>query len=222
MQKFDFSIFNSKKELETSLKHTKKNYRPYDPGSYLYRKVVEYKFANKFSDDFIELLYVTLAAWNMNSRGAKLEEFPTFCKSIKKYQDDFEKLSKLTIGDIDGQKEILRKLFFELKLVAPEKPPLVTFSKTLHFILPNLIAPIDRRYTIRFFYGNSNNKCFKSSETQFETFWEIESAFSKFAKTKDLSQYIDDVWNRNIPKIMDNAIIGKISIEREKEKQESK
>jgi len=34
----------------------------------------------------------------------------------------------------------LRQLFMNLKLVADGKPPLVTFSKTLHFYLPDLVA----------------------------------------------------------------------------------
>lgn len=216
------SVFAKKKDLQDALNYTKKNYRPHDPGSYLYRKVLEYKFKDKFKDDFLELLYVTLSAWNMNSRGAKLKDFPSFVNSIKKYQADFEKLKNGKIEDLSKYKEILEKLFSKLELVAPEKPPLVTFSKTLHFILPDLIAPIDRRYTIRFFYGTSNNKCFKTPEAQFETFWKIETAFSKFAQSKDLSIYIDDYWNRSVPKILDNAVIGKISYERDKEEQTSK
>ncbi len=215
MAKQDLSVFENKRTLESSLKYTTLNYRPHDPGSYLYRKVLEYKFKDKFKDDFLELIYVTLAAWNMNSRGAKLMDFPIFVKSIKEHQADFEKLKNAKIENLEKYKETLEKLFFELKLVATNKPPLVTFSKTLHFILPELIAPIDRRYTIRFFYGTSDNKCFKSKEAQFETFWKIETAFSKFAQTKDLSKYIDDYWNRSVPKILDNAVIGKISYDRD-------
>lgn len=222
MDKFNMSVFSKKKDLQDALNYTTKNYRPHDPGSYLYRKVLEYKFKDKFKDDFLELLYVTLSAWNMNSRGAKLMNFPSFVNSIKKHQADFEKLKNGKIEDLPKYKEILEKLFFELELVAPKKPPLVTFSKTLHFILPDLIAPIDRRYTIRFFYGTSNNKCFKTPKAQFETFWEIETTFSKFAQSKDMSIYIDDYWNRSVPKILDNAVIGKISYERDQEQQISK
>lgn len=217
MGKYDMSVFAKKKDLQDALKYTTKNYRPHDPGSYLYRRVLKYKFKDKFKNDFLELVYVTLAAWNMNSRGARLMDFSIFVNSIKKHQADFEKLKNVKIKDLTKHRETLEKLFFKLKLVAPGKPPLVTFSKTLHFILPNLIAPIDRRYTIRFFYGTSDNKCFKSIESQFETFWEIETAFSKFAKSKDLSKYIDDYWNRSVPKILDNAVIGKISYERDQQ-----
>jgi len=59
--------------LDKSLKEVKDNYRPLDPGWYLYRKICLEKDINKkFEDEFIELVYVTLSAWNMNSRGAKL------------------------------------------------------------------------------------------------------------------------------------------------------
>ena len=210
MNKMDFSIFDDTKELSACLNHTKESYRPYDPGSYLYKKIWDYRFEDKFKKEFIELVYVTLSAWNMNSRQARLSSFPDFMKSILKHEDDFRKLKNLDITKLYGHKDVFEKLFKGLELVKT-KSPLVTFSKTLHFFLPNLIAPIDRKYTIRFFYGNNNDKVFKTPERQFEVFWKIETIFSEFAQRKNLNKYLDNHWNRSIPKILDNAVIGKIS-----------
>jgi hypothetical protein len=161
----------------------------------------------------------------MNSRGAKLNDYDEFTASILSHKDDFKKLEKVAIVDLESQKKTIKKLFDELELV-DTKTPLVTFSKTLHFILPNLIAPIDRRYTLRFFYGKNPEGCFNSLAKQFEVFWKIEMEFSKFAqKQKDLSSYVEaDGWNRSVPKVLDNAVIGYISptVERENEERKAK
>jgi hypothetical protein len=122
---------------------------------------------------------------------------------------------------LESQKGTIKKLFNELELV-DTKTPLVTFSKTLHFILPNLIAPIDRKYTLRFFYGKNPEGCFTSRQKQFDVFWKIEMEFSKYAqKQKELSSFVEvNGWNRSIPKVLDNAVIGYISptVERENKK----
>ena len=92
MDNYDLSVFAEEKDLQVYLNRTKEYYRPHDPGSYLYNKIFEFKFSQKFSEDFIELLYVTLSAWNMNSRGAKLSDFSVFSESIKEHKSDFKKL----------------------------------------------------------------------------------------------------------------------------------
>ena len=222
MDNYDLSVFAEEKDLQVYLNRTKEYYRPHDPGSYLYNLIFNYKFSQKFDKPFFELLYATLSSWNMNSRGAELKNYDDFVASILSHKEDFKKLEKKTIVDLEDQKGIIEKLFNELHLVNT-KAPLVTFSKTLHFILPNLIAPIDRRYTLRFFYGKNSVGCFSSLKKQFEVFWKIEMSYSKFAKEHDLSSFVKkNSWNRNIPKIIDNAVIGFISPTVERENKERK
>jgi len=153
-------------------------------------------------------VYVTLSAWNMNSRGAKLQDFEVLKKSIIKSKKTFHDLSAYTLKDMNNQiaRELLEKLFNNLYLVAEGKPPLVTFSKTMHFFLPDLIGPIDRTYTMRFFYNNTNVP--SSITNQFKRFMDIEIEYCNLAKEFKLSKYKDKVWNRTIPKIVDNMIIG--------------
>ena len=198
---------------ERALKETDENYRPLEPGSYLYRKILKYPLEEKFSDEFIELLYVTLAAWNMNSRGAKLQDYERFKDSIYKTKNLFIELNRYSLKDINDQKvrDVLNKLFFESDLVAEGKPPLVTFSKTLHFMLPNLIGPIDRKYTLQFFYQNTNVP--KSLERQFERFMEIEEKYNAIAQKIQFDKYRNSNWNSSIPKMVDNTIIGHMKLE---------
>lgn len=132
---------------------------------------------------------------------------------LKKHQENFKELSPLKLRDLDEWdweecREIFEDLFSDLELVNG-KSSVIAFSKVLHFMLPNLIVPIDRKNTMRFFYGKKYS-CFKSLENQYQTFWNLETVFSEFVKRNKVSQYIDDTCNLNIPKILDNAIIGKL------------
>jgi hypothetical protein len=95
----NLEIFNNENLLEKALVITEKNYRPYDSGWYLYKLVSQYD-KNKYSHEFIELVYVTLSAWNMNSRGAKLNDFDLFKESIIKNKILLEYFTYKSIKDI--------------------------------------------------------------------------------------------------------------------------
>jgi hypothetical protein len=205
--------FKDKDMLKNCLDETRKNYyRPYDPGSYLYNEILKINIENKFETKFIELAYTTLSAWSMNSRGAKLQDFNKFAKSIKKYSKIFLELSKYNIIDIREPiiDEKIKELFYNLSIVGDGKPPLVTFSKIMHFYIPELVMPIDRTYTLQFFYSNTNIS--KNIDIQYIMFKKIHEEVCRFTKIKKLNKYKDNIWNRSIPKIIDNAIIGYMRI----------
>ena len=201
-------VFQNTEIIDAALQETKLYYRPLDPGSYLYNKIMKYSLDSKFSKEFIELVYVTLSAWNMNSRGAKLQDFEVLKKSIIRNKKTIHDLNSYTLKDMNNQtvRGLLENLFTNLDLVAEGKPPLVTFSKTMHFFLPDLIGPIDRTYTMKFFYNNTNVP--SSITNQFKRFMDIEIEYCNLAKKYKLTKYKDSIWNRTIPKIVDNMIIG--------------
>lgn len=198
---------NGTLDINACLQETDTGYRKLDPGSYLYDMVLEYKYDDKFCHKFIELVYVTLAAWNMNSRGAKLSEYTDFENTILENKESFDSLRNSQIKDLnETDYEILRYLFLNLKLVA-SKTPLVTFSKAMHFFLPETIGPIDRQYTLNFYKGNTNIP--NEIDKQFKLFKNIHQMYTDFAANVELSQYIQTVgWNRSEPKVIDNIIIG--------------
>ena len=76
----------------------------------------------------------------------------------------------------------------------------------MHFFLPDLVVPIDRKYTLSYFYKNVGIA--KDRSLQFEKFKEIFHEFWRFASENSLEGYKDNVWAKNIPKIIDNVIIG--------------
>ncbi|HUI29354.1 MAG TPA: hypothetical protein VLX91_03980 [Candidatus Acidoferrales bacterium] len=206
-------FINNNRLVLYSLEKTRKFYRQYDPGWYLYRRVAsEINMEAKFRDEFIELVYVTLSAWNMNSRRARLAGFDVFKESIHEHRDRFARLSNFCLDGLTSAQlnEILwvdgHALFSNLVLVADTKPRLVTYSKTLHFFLPDLFMPIDRTYTLNYFCGNLNVP--RRVEHQFELLCKVLEEARRFAASVPLAHFIDRVWNANVPKTIDNIIIG--------------
>lgn len=217
-------LISNKRILERTLNKTKEDYRPLDPGYYLYNLLLDkHQKMDIFSDEYLKLIYTTLISWNMNGRGAKLNDFTLFKNSIKEQKSKINSLRGYKIETLneDNKKrvlEIINLLFKDLDLVGKSwtgnkiKSKLVTFSKTLHFLLPNLIVPIDRKYTMNFFYGSTDIptdiNIQRNNKKQIEVFNELYGKFYEITKIYNLKKYFDNQWNRTIPKIIDNAIIG--------------
>jgi len=200
-------------DIKTLLDYTNERYRLYDPGLYLYNLMSNYSFKEKFSDEFIELVYTTLTAWNMNQRAAKLAKFDLFKQSIFDNKDTIQSLEKYRIEELDTIDIIekpIRSLFDKLNLVET-KSKLVTFSKTLHFFLPNLLMPIDRAYTLCFFYNYYREGDF---DEQIRIYLDIFDQFRLFARKhidNNAFKERDKRWNKNLPKMIDNIIIAFIN-----------
>ena len=88
---------------------------------------------------------------------------------------------------------------------------IVGVSKTLHFLLPHLVMPIDRRNILDLLYLGapySNNP-----EKEFRYFKEIFEEYQLLTSKLSLSSLdVDNVgWNTSIPKMIDNALIAFLS-----------
>lgn len=163
-------------------------------------------------DDFLIKIYNTLKEWDMNKRGARLVPVDDFKKSVKFWKDSLIELYQYKLYEDLGHEltaitEQLENVFCNLKIMGSNRK-IVGVSKALHFLLPDLIMPIDSRYIMSAFYGY--NKCSGEPEAEFKTFKEI------FLKTIEITNRLQltpaDVcgtqWNTSVPKLIDNAIIG--------------
>lgn len=198
-----------------------KNFRSVTPSLYLYQKIFEkQKSANYHIDkiisdrDFLELMYVTLVAWNMNMRAAKMVSLDLFSESIQGFRKNISRLEdiELQLLSEDEFEKVLQRvepIFMGLKVMKSESN-IVGVSKTLHFLLPRLVPPMDRRYTMNFFYGHNN---YKSGDKEFTSFSILLREFYKISKKLNLKIKDTDnvLWNTSVPKLIDNAIIGYIS-----------
>lgn len=184
----------------------------------LYRKIITYHRENKDieallnHDDFPQLIYDTLDAWNMNQREAKLNSVDKIKMSIQKHTNNLKNLYryKLTnLGDrIDFEVlRLLEKVFCDLDVMSSRRR-IVGVSKAMHFLLPDLVMPIDSKYTMTCFYGY--NKYSKTPEKEFETFKDIFTKTTKIRRKLNLTENDADnkLWNTSVPKLIDNASIG--------------
>lgn len=163
--------------------------------------------------NFCNLIYNTLEKWNMNQRGAKLTSISNFRKSLLENKSDLlelheHKLHLINIERIPHQMiESLRKVFCNLA-VMESKRRIVGVSKTLHFLLPDLVMPMDGKFTMLYFYGY--NKYSDDAEIEFKTFHDIFLNTGKtVARLKLTETDVDGKgWNTSVPKLIDNVIIG--------------
>lgn len=84
----------------------------------------------------------------------------------------------------------------------PVERKVVSGTKTLHPLLPNLVFPIDNKYTGMFFglrdFGPHQEKCFKDVFRRVVT----------IARAVAPQSYVGEGWNSCTTKVLDNAIIG--------------
>jgi hypothetical protein len=163
-------------------------------------------------NDFIKGIYETLQQWNMDQKGAILEKYEVINKSIFDCQEYIAELYGIHLSDIDKKelgdlKDTLYLLFRNLK-VMKSKRRIVGVSKTMHFLLPDLIMPIDGKYTMNSFFGY--NKISKEASSEFDDMYYILNKFHDICCKYELS--FNDCGsgelNTSVPKLIDNAIIG--------------
>jgi len=160
--------------------------------------------------------------FGMGMRTAKLVSFEVFRKSI---QDHSQVIVGLTGYRMDciapnavpqSLLDDLKLLFYGLKVVPPkakqgkppeESPKLVAVSKTLHFLLPNLVMPVDGAYVLRFLGKRSVPQ---NIERQFALFKEVFCKYIELTAQLKLNPNNGGCnwWNISVPKRIDNAIFG--------------
>jgi len=197
----------------------------FGPSVYFHNKVINLVRNNDHEllledERFVEYVYATLASWGMHRmgpKGSKMRDFKDFMESILSNKSLFLKLKRHRLDNLTERSkrevfEVLERLFQNLKIMQSGSN-LVGNSKVIHHLLPDLIPPIDRQYTMRFFYGNLKSKytpLFRKEE-ETDLFLDIVGYFGVICKRLDLTE--DDYdqtksFNTSIPKVIDNAIIG--------------
>lgn len=166
-------------------------------------------------DVFLECLYATLTAWGlhrMGPRGAKLAEFKDYTESLRRHREAVcglasRRISELRDDEVDSVAEAIWRLIPALKIGSP-RTTIVSGSKAIHHLLPDLVPPIDRAYTLRFFFGRrvlSEAEEEPAFHLMYPHFRHIAVA-CKGGIDKRLAQPTQ--WDTSITKVIDNAIVG--------------
>jgi len=161
-------------------------------------------------DYFLKAVHITLIAWGLNRRGARLKKFDDFKENILNNIDAISSLKKYELeklSDLNQIKEQLLSVFNHLN-VMESKAKLVSVSKTLAHFIPDLIPPIDYQNVYRFFYGDTSNP--PNPRAEAKKFYEILQKFHGIQKKADLSKENHKLegFNSSVPKMIDNAIWG--------------
>lgn len=154
---------------------------------------------------FLESLYRTLIAWGIETRGSRLCSYDVFTASLRDRTFAIAALDRMTINEVKVNElsEELWQLLSNLNIVNNEAK-LVSGSKLLHHLLPDLVVPMDRAYTQKFF--GWHNPVFQYGQR--DCFREAFSAFAKIARSVSPEKFVETGWRSSRTKMIDNALIG--------------
>lgn len=158
---------------------------------------------------FCDYLYATLTAWYFRrGTNASLEDLNIIGNSILVQQEVIDNLhgrylSEVNENEIEGIAQALWNIIRNLRIGTGETV-LIINTKALHHLLPDLLPPIDRRYTLNFFYGRTN-----ITRPEDRIFYEIYPLFHRIAVSiTNFYNIIGQGWHTSETKLIDNAIIG--------------
>jgi len=175
-------------------------------------------------DRFAEYAYAMLSSWGMHqpgSGGPKMKDFDEFYSSLKSVWSEAIPLRQITLSRLRGPDWLskadwgrLKKVFCGIRCMTTNKS-LVANSKVMANLLPNLIPPIDGKYTLRFLYNSKNIPNTKMKE------WAklvdmLKHFFYPIVSSKPFRRKVKKWlihkkwagWNTSPLKIVDNLVVG--------------
>jgi hypothetical protein len=179
----------------------------------------------------LEMLYATLTAWGLHRMGdvdttkTKLTDWKQFHDSLlanAKALRPFLGCDLLRMSEADYSQAVrdLRPCYRSLDLSVSGSTVVVN-SKALHHLLPEMIPPIDRQYTIRFFtqlrekWRGPDGKFRQiqlpsGGEAQFNLFCETCEKIKRLADQVDPAIFEEQrrQYEVTAPKAVDNAIVN--------------
>jgi hypothetical protein len=172
---------------------------------------------------FLKSLLETLQLWGIGTRGGfTLVSVPDLKAQLMRISHMLVPLESLHIEakTVDPVKTSITmwRAMSQLEVVArggeAAQSKIVSGTKTLHHLLPDLIFPIDREYTQTFFgwtstFHNDESGCFTYAFVQ----------LAKIAQVVKPSAFVRDGWNSSASKVLDNALVGYCLVHRLKSKQ---
>jgi hypothetical protein len=163
---------------------------------------------------FIASLRRTLIAWGIGGRASCLVPEAVFAQALASAVPELEKLEGLRVDAPDlpaSTPDRLRQVIGSLGVVE-NKAKLVAGTKTLHHLLPDLVVPMDRAWTGKFFRLHPPE--WQDPANQRRTFRRVYGQLADVARHVQPSQYETGLgWRTSRTKILDNALIGFCKLE---------
>lgn len=173
--------------------------------------------AKLHDERFFEYVYAVLASWGMHRMGdtaTKLRSYHEFKNEIISQRDRLSEIASFQIWKLDPSSlpQVLATLqvILDTMKISKSSAHLVANTKVLHHILPELVPPLDRSYTLAYFGINTLLPSQKSAGAIFKYLF---PAFVRVATrlSSRLIQIVDlheENWHTSPTKIIDNVLIG--------------
>jgi len=181
-------------------------------------------------DQYFELLYATLTSWGLHRMGpgnAKLTDFDKFtasCRVLLKQVAGLFGRSILTLTDREAADvaDVVGQAIERQTGITASRSPLVANSKAVHHFLPDLVPPIDRAYTLRFFFQRSDppGDTAETFELIFKGFVQIARAnvpYIRDAVVRGTDASGPRAWDSGHAKVLDNALMSWVRLHRNSE-----
>ena len=167
---------------------------------------------------YIERVYACLTSWgvhrfdNPNARLVAFQDFRVELGQLREPLTELEglRLEELTDHEFEHAAQLLGQQMDDIKIAAAAWP-FVANSKLLHHLLPHLVPPMDRQYTLQYFIGRRDDHHNPPSYTfrhLFKSFWRAAVANREglVARVVDDEWEPPQAWHTCVPKLLDNAI----------------
>ncbi len=185
---------------------------PFQEGQYqLHRATIDRRrshptvLAALADDGLLSLLHQTLQSWRIGMRASRLAPLDQFKGALRAHAQvlsalDGALLEKLTDGVEEAGANVWRCI--EEIPIVDNIARVVPVTKTLHHLLPDLVPPMDRAWTGRFFeWGPSDLRTRRS----FLVAWQD---FARVAVACRPSRLVGAGWRTSSTKVLDNAVVA--------------
>jgi len=162
---------------------------------------------------FVARLHELLAAWGMQSRKAVLVSESEMAASLNDQAQNIVSLEGFRICELKAEESVnvterIWQVISGLRL-GKQATKIVVNSKALHHLLPMLIPPIDREYTVRFFFRNPSAWRIDREAEQFREMYSWMHQIALRAKVAILDALaVGEGMDTSETKVIDNAIVG--------------
>lgn len=177
----------------------------------LHRAVIEYRRsfpsvrAAIADDRFLGLVWEVLGAFGIGTRVSRIVDPPDFVSELRRFEEQLARHDRVVLGDERSPWSAQRmwRLTEDIDIVGDGARG-VAMTLVLHHLLPDLVVPIDWRFTAAFF--GLDREDYELSQR--EIFYSTWQAFERIARRVRPERLVGPGWRTSGTKLVDNAIVG--------------
>lgn len=188
------------------------------PSLYFHRRALE--MADEDYGRSLEYIYAVLVSWGMHTMGAngpKMREFEVFRAGMEKIESDVRLARQIQPSAMTEADWGLLERIFKGVDVMETGARLVGNSKVMAHLLPNIIPPIDRSYTLTYLHGHMTLPSSLDGEwrkmRRILAGFFIPVAMNPGFRARAEAWVADQKaypWDTSVMKVIDNLVIGAV------------